>query len=160
MSIIRRVTVQDAPRNKEELAQLGRYQLRSLAYQIGALTTFDACNAFMAMSVEEQAQVVLEELVKIDGPVPGLIEALLAYKKMHGKRNTTRLRSAKDKAFQQVMRHIDAVADALMKAREGQWKKDAQLAELSTRLETTTRRLNLLTAKSRAASKNAKKRKA
>lgn len=61
-STVSKASPASAPRDKEGLVRLGRFQLRALANELGLLTSEESKNAFMAMSVDEQAGAVLDAL--------------------------------------------------------------------------------------------------
>lgn len=66
MTTMASVTLQTAPRNVDELSQIGRFQLRRLADQLGLCADEPSKQAFMGMSSPVQAQAVLTKLLEHD----------------------------------------------------------------------------------------------
>lgn len=61
-----KLTIETAPRDRQELVEKGRFNLRALATELGMLQTEDTKSAFMSQSTEEQAKQVLEALQAYD----------------------------------------------------------------------------------------------
>lgn len=66
MTTMASITIQTAPRNVDDLAQIGRFQLRRLADQLGLCADEPSKQAFMGMSSPTQAQAVLAKLLEHD----------------------------------------------------------------------------------------------
>ena len=69
MTTVGKTTVNTAPRDKGQLVRLGRFQLRALALELGLVATEDSKTAYAAMTVEDQAQAILDAL-KAQGGAP------------------------------------------------------------------------------------------
>lgn len=75
MSTVSKASITSAPRDKDQLVRLGRFQLRALAGDLGLLGTEESKSAFMALPVDDQASAVADALKEADKSGGGKTEA-------------------------------------------------------------------------------------
>jgi hypothetical protein len=59
-------TIETAPRNESELGKLGRYELRTMAQNLGLMNSEEAKGAFMQLQNPEMAKQILPALLQYD----------------------------------------------------------------------------------------------